>query len=64
MAEGKAFLQSVKNPALKYEILSYDAATKTATMQGQSSKFEFSPFTKENVAAKGYTVVKVPAADQ
>ncbi len=58
MAKAKVYLQSVKRPELKYEILKYDEKTKTATLQGKHGEFEVKPFTKEKVQKDGYTLVK------
>jgi len=57
-AKTKVFLVSTKNPALRYEVLAFDAATQTATLQGKLAPFEVKPFTKEKVIADGYTLQK------
>jgi len=53
----KAYLQSAKNPALKFEILGFDDATKSAKIKGEHGVFVISPFTKEKITKDGYTLV-------
>ena len=53
------YLQSVQNPELTYKIVKFDAATKTATLQGKYGTFTIEPFTKEKVTSDGYTLLKV-----
>ncbi len=59
MQKQRLFLVSVKNPSLRYEILKFDVATKTATLTGKSGPFQVKGFTKEKVKRDGYTVEKV-----
>jgi hypothetical protein len=54
------YLQSVKNPELKFKVLKFDPATKTATIKGTYGNFEITPFTKEKVVTDGYTLVSEP----
>lgn len=57
----RKFLQSLKNKDLKFEILAFDAATQTATLQGTYGTFKMVPFTKEKVTADGYTLTQEEA---
>jgi hypothetical protein len=54
----KLYLQDVKDPSKQYEVLEFDEKTQTATLKGKYAPFEFKPFTKENVKAKGYKLVR------
>jgi len=51
------YLQSVKNPELKFEVLKFDPETKTATIKGTYGNFTITPFTKEKVVTDGYKLV-------
>ena len=57
------YIQSVKKPELKYEVLDYDDATKTATLKGERGHFKITPFTPTKVKADGYRLVKEEAPD-
>lgn len=54
----KLYLVSVKFPELRYQILKFNVANKTATLQGRHGKFEVKSFTKEKVKREGYTLVR------
>jgi len=58
MQKAKLYLVSVKDPSLRYEILKFNATTKTATLQGKRGKFEVKNFTKEKVKRDGYTLAQ------
>lgn len=53
----KAYLQSAKNPDLRFEIVKFDPATKTATLKGKYGHFEMANFSREKVTKEGYTLV-------
>lgn len=59
----KAYLQSVKNPELKFLVLKYDAATKTATLQGRAGTFPITPFTPAKVKEDGYILITEDASE-
>jgi hypothetical protein len=60
----KIFIQSSKNPECRYEVLSFDTATQTATLMGRwGATFEITPFTKEKIEKDGYKLETVEVAN-
>lgn len=59
MQKERLYLVSVKHPELRYEILHFNATTKTATLTGRHGTFEVKGFTKEKVKRDGYTLERV-----
>jgi hypothetical protein len=54
----KVYIRSTKNPALKFEVLNFNPATKTAKIQGRYGKtFELCPFNKERLAKDDYELI-------
>jgi hypothetical protein len=60
----RAYIQSDKNPDIRYYVKSFNPDTKTATIAGRGAEFEIHPFTKEKLAEDGYTlkIEEVPDA--
>lgn len=56
MTKPKLILVSVKDPTLRYDVLSYNAETKTAVCKGRFGEFDVKPFTKEKITRDGYTL--------
>jgi hypothetical protein len=52
----KVFVQSLKDPTKRYEVVKFDEDTKTATLRGQYAEFQIRPFTKKSLADKGYAL--------
>ncbi len=57
MPKSKMFLISDKDPALRYEVVKFDAETQTATLSGRYGPFDVTPFTKAKVTKDGYRLV-------
>jgi hypothetical protein len=56
----KMFLQSVKKPENKFEILSFDKETGIARLKGQYAEFD-EPLNKTRMDKYGYTIIKEEA---
>jgi hypothetical protein len=54
----KVYVQSLKDPTKRFEVLKFDANTLTATLRGQYAEFQIKPFTKPSLTDKGYKLVK------
>jgi hypothetical protein len=58
MSAQKVYLQSVKKPELRYEVIEFNPATQTARLRGERGEFRISPFTKNKITADGYELIK------
>jgi hypothetical protein len=54
----RIFLLSVVDPALRYEVLSYNGKKKRARLQGKEGEFDMGQFTSERLAQLGYRLVR------
>lgn len=58
MAKPRVYLVSLKDPTKRYEVLKFNQATNTATLQGKYAPFEKKPFTKAQITKDGYRLVR------
>lgn len=54
----KIFLQSIHDPKLKFQVLSFNKETQIGKLKGDTSEFE-EPLTKERMDKYGYKLEKV-----
>lgn len=60
----RVYIQSIKNPACKYYLKSFNPETKTGILNSRyGSTFEVTPFTKERLDKDGYTLHTEEIAD-